>query len=123
MNGNLYSYLYENGYFKKAEQGKRMVIYTNVYDLVCPYQEQMLKDINGYKNSPDWTQKYTFVEYRTAQRQEMMFNKQEDFEKFKAFNDTCSVFCIIDIDRMAVFRGTKKGDSKYLYNALATFYR
>lgn len=123
MDGNMYSYLYKNGYFQQAEGGKKMVIYTNVYDLNCPYQEQMLKDINGYKNSPDWTKKYTFVEYRTSQRQEMMFKTQEDFENFKAFNDTCAIFCVIDIDNMAVYRGTKKGDSKYLYKVLAMFYR
>ena len=123
IDDSLSAYLNENGYKQRTEPGKKMVIYTNVYDLVCPYQEQMLKDINAYKSSPDWTQKYTFVEYRTSKSQTMQFNSQEDLEKFKAFNNTCAIFCVVDFDKMTVFRGMKKGDSKYLYNALAAFYR
>ena len=119
----LYAYLKENGYVNSAEYGKKMVIYTNVYDLVCPYQETMLRDFEGYKNSPDWTKKYSFIEHRTPKSLSLSFESSEDAAKFHEFNKNCSIFCVIDFENGTIYRGTKKGDTKYLYETLAQFYR
>ena len=112
LDKGLENYLKKGSFYKKAEAGKKLVIYTNVDTENSPAYIQFKKDMEGYKNSPDWREKFTFAE-----------NNNKEFHS-GAFYKYCQMMCIVDFEnqKMLSFDINKTGDSDYLYKFLAAGY-
>lgn len=115
------SVMRKKGYKNKAEIGKKVVLYTNVVDLQCPYQDSFLRAIYKYKSHPEWTAKYTFIEVKHHKHESLSYNSIQDAREDMAFRRKCDIFCIIDFSKNQYFSG-KTNDTKYLYKALYDLY-
>lgn len=117
-------FLKYSGIYSKAEPGKMMVIYINFDNPDDTQQAQNIKNLSSYKNSPDWTKSYTFVEYEMAANGELRAPKDVQ-AGFGEFVDGCQNFCIVDLESRIIFKGnnSQKGNADYLYSSLAIFYR
>lgn len=129
LDKNLEDFLIRSGYAAQTKPGTKLVIYVYLAGYECPYHAQFQKDIAAYKNTPEWSNKYTFIERRhtmggmpdmpavTNEKQALQHN---------AFVDYCDTksACIIDFQnkKMLSMPSDKMGDSKYLYEFLSAGY-
>ncbi|MCR4880587.1 MAG: hypothetical protein K6A44_01360 [bacterium] len=128
LDSNLAAYLKHKGYEDMAG-GKTLVIYATLVDFYCPYNLQFQKDILSYKNSPAWTNKFTFVERHVYQGELNIpdVHTVEEAMEHNAFVDNCETkaICVIDFKngKMLSMEANKLGNSQELYDVLSSCYQ
>lgn len=121
---NTFNYIkkYRNGrVFQTRKLYPQVVVYTNVVDTDNPYRKKFQDIMRQYSINEKWKKGYYFISFNMHMVEDLEFaNKQEEAE-YIAFSKDCDYFCIIDLRKKLIFKGTSNSE-KYINSVLYAFF-